>query len=101
MTGTGTTREHQARFVGVDLQDSEDTRAIVDALEADNRDLTIRRIPGLVKVTSPTDLVIRQQSVEERLGRPWETGEFQLSIVSYVGNIVKWEDDEIVIRWEH
>ena len=89
------------RLVGVDLQDSEDTRALVDAIEDDNPDVTLRRMPGLVKLQTPGQLVIRRQTVEQRMGRPWETHEFQLSIVSYVGNIDVWDDDEIVIKWEH
>jgi len=50
---------------------------------------------------SPGQLVISREAVEQRLGRPWETHEFQLNIVSYVGNISEWDDDEIVIKWEH
>jgi phenol/toluene 2-monooxygenase (NADH) P2/A2 len=45
--------------------------------------------------------VIRRDSVQERLGRDWETHEFQLNIVSYFGNIAEWDDDKIVIKWEH
>jgi phenol hydroxylase P2 protein len=89
------------RQVGVDLQDSEDTRALVEAIEDVNPDVTLRRMPGLVKLQTPGQLVIRREAVEQRLGRPWETHEFQLSIVSYVGNISEWDDDEIVIKWEH
>jgi phenol hydroxylase P2 protein len=58
-------------------------------------------MPGMVKITTPKELRIRRESVEERIGREWETHEFQLNIISYVGNIVKWDDDEICIRWEH
>jgi phenol/toluene 2-monooxygenase (NADH) P2/A2 len=91
----------KVRLVGVDLQDSEDTRALVDAIEDDNPDVTLRRMPGLVKLQTPGQLVIRRESVEQRMGRPWETHEFQLSIVSYSGNIDVWDDDEIVIKWQH
>ena len=91
----------KVRLVGVDLQDSEDTRALIEAIEDDNPDVNLRRMPGLVKLQSPGQLVIRRESVEQRLGREWETHEFQLSIVSYVGNIDVWDDDEIVIKWEH
>ncbi len=93
--------EPKVRQVGVDLQDSEDTRALVDAIEEDNPDVTLRRMPGLVKLQTPGSLVIRRETVEQRLGRPWETHEFQLSIVSYVGNIDVWDDDEIIIKWQH
>jgi phenol/toluene 2-monooxygenase (NADH) P2/A2 len=96
MTAAGKTR-----LVGVDLQDTEETRALVEAIEADNPDATLRHMPGLVKIQTPGQLVIHRETVEERMGREWETHEFQMSIVSYSGNIAEWDDDRIVIKWEH
>jgi phenol hydroxylase P2 protein len=95
------TTEAKTRWVGVDLQDSDDTRMLVEAMDQDNKDLTIRQMPGLVKVQSTTELVIKRETVEEKMGRPWETHEFQMNIVSYAGNISEWDDDRIVIKWEH
>ena len=40
----------RVRQVGVDLQDSEENRALVDAIEEDNPDANITRMPGLVKI---------------------------------------------------
>ena len=37
--------------------------------------------------------------VEERLGRDWETHEFQMAIITLAGNITEWDDDEIVLAW--
>lgn len=93
--------ETRVRLCGVDLQETESTRALVEAIEADNDDITVRHVPGLVKIQSPKPLVIKRESVEARLGRPWETHEFQLAIVSYAGHIAEWDDDEIVIKWQH
>jgi phenol hydroxylase P2 protein len=98
-TAQGTARP--VRTVGVDLQESEDTRALVEAIEAVNETLVVIRLPGLVKIQAPGRLVITRESVEERLGRTWETHEFQLAIVSYSGHIAEWDDDEIVIAWDH
>jgi phenol hydroxylase P2 protein len=91
----------KVREVGVDLQDSEDPRALVEAIEDDNPDVNLRRMPGLVKLTTVGQLVIRRETVEARMGREWETHEFQMSIVSYSGNIAEWDDDQIIIKWEH
>ena len=41
--------ETRVRRVGVDLQDSEDTRLLVEAMEADNPGVTVSQIPGIVK----------------------------------------------------
>lgn len=89
------------RFVSVDLQETEDNRALISAIEADNEDLVVQHFPGLVKLQSPTQIVIKRESVEERLGREWETHAFQMAIVTLAGNITEWDEDEIVIAWEH
>lgn len=96
-----TTPAKKIRDVGVDLQESEENRAIIEAIEADNADCTVRHMPGLVRITVPGRLVINRASVQRRLGRDWETHEFQLAIVSYFGHIAEWDDDEIVIQWDH
>ena len=89
------------RQVGIDIQESEDNRALIEAIKTDNPDLTIRHMPGLVKLQSAGQIVINRQTVEEKLGRDWETGEFQLAIVSYAGNFAEWDDDQIIVKWEH
>jgi phenol hydroxylase P2 protein len=89
------------RQVGVEIQESEENRALIEAIEADNADLTIRHLPGLVKLQAPGQIVINRETVEAKLGREWETGEFQLAIVSYAGNFSEWDDDQIVVSWEH
>jgi phenol/toluene 2-monooxygenase (NADH) P2/A2 len=91
----------EPRPVGVDLQENEENRALVEAIEADNDDLNIRHMPGMIRLTKNGRLVINQASVEQRLGRPWETHEFQMAIISYFGEFVEWDDDQIVIAWKH
>jgi phenol/toluene 2-monooxygenase (NADH) P2/A2 len=98
MTETPATR---VRNVGVDVQDTDDTRPIVEAIERDNPEVVIRRMPGMVKLVVPREMVIQRTTVEEILGREWDTNEFQLSIISLVGNISEWDEDEIRIKWEH
>lgn len=90
-----------ARNVGVDLQENEENRLVVQAIEEDNPNATVRHLPGLVKIQVPRRLVIRRETVEKLLGREWETHEFQMAIVSYYGNIQEWDDDGIVIEWRH
>lgn len=87
------------RKVAVDLQETEQNRAVIEAIEADNEELTIAHFPGVVKLSAPGRLEVNRESVEERLGREWETHEFQMSIVSLAGNISKWDEDQIVISW--
>ena len=95
------TQTTAVRDVGVDLQETEDNRAVMEAIEADNPDCSVKHFPGLVRISSPGRLTINRESVEQRLGREWETHEFQLAIISYFGHIKEWDDDEIVIAWDH
>jgi phenol hydroxylase P2 protein len=89
------------RQVGIDIQESEENRGLIDAIKADNPELTIRHMPGLVKVQAPGEIVINRATVEQKLGRDCETGEFHLAIVSYAGNFSEWTDDQIIVKWEH
>jgi phenol hydroxylase P2 protein len=91
----------RVRQVGVDLQDTEDNRGLIEAIERDNPDATMRRMPGMVKIQTHPQLTVRRSTVEEILGRPWDTNEFQLAIISISGNVAEWDEDEILIRWEH
>lgn len=96
------TASPKIRKVGVDLQDSsEDTLHLVDSIVADNTGAEVSRMPGLVRVQAPAVMTLRRETVEQHLGRDWETHEFQMSIVSYFGHISEWDDDEIVIKWDH
>ena len=93
--------EHKTRTVGIDLQDSEESRALVDAIEEDNPDARSPGCPVWCRSSRPRELVIRRETVEQHMGREWETHELQVHIVSYSGNIAEWDDDEIVIKWEN
>ncbi|MDO5629806.1 MAG: MmoB/DmpM family protein [Mobilicoccus sp.] len=87
--------------MSVDLQESEENRSLIEAITSFNEDSTVLHMPGMVRISSPTQLVIDRDEVEDRLGRDWETHEFQMAIVSLSGNITEWDDDEIVIAWSH
>jgi phenol hydroxylase P2 protein len=100
-TPTTSPTDRPVRDVGIDIQDSEENRSLIEAIEADNEDCKVLHTPGLVRITAPGRLVINRDTVEARLGREWETHEFQLAIVSYFGHIAEWDDDQIIIRWNH
>jgi len=100
-TATSGATPSAVRQVGVDIHESETNRAVVEAIEADNADCAVQHLPGLVRITAPGRLVVNRVTVEDRLGREWETHEFQMAIVSYFGHIKEWDDDEIVIAWDH
>ncbi len=86
-------------LVSVDLQETEENRGLINAIEADNPDLVINHFPGVIKLQAPGRLLISRESVEAQLGRTWETHEFQMAIITLSGNVSEWDEDRIVISW--
>ena len=84
--------------VSLTLQNNDDARPIIDAVEADNPNATINRMPSLVIIEVPEKLVVNQSSVEERLGRPWDVQELHLSLVSLSGEVDE-EDEYFILQW--
>lgn len=84
--------------VFIALQTSETARAIVQAIVADNAEATVTDYPAMVKIDSPGRLVIRRESVEDLIGRPWDLQEIHLSLISLSGSIEE-TDDEFIIHW--
>lgn len=93
-------RERRARVASVDMQDNEENRGIIEAIEENNEDANVIKMPGVVKIQVPGDLVIKREHVEAKIGREWDTQEFQLAIVSMSGNVKEWDEDEIIIGWK-
>jgi phenol hydroxylase P2 protein len=84
--------------VFIALQATEMSRSIVDAIVADNPLASVTEYPAMVKIDVPGRLVIRRESVEERLGRSWDLQELHLNLISLSGNIDE-TDDEFSLQW--
>jgi len=88
-----------ARNVSIVLQDNADALPIIEAIKSDNPDAEIQNMPSLVRIEAPGKLVIKRDSVSERIGRDWDVQEIQLSMVTLSGNIDE-DDDQFVISWQ-
>jgi len=84
--------------VFIAFQTNDDTRAIVDAIVEDNAQATVARMPAMVKIDAPGRLVVRRESIEERLGREFDLRELHLNLISLSGNIEE-SEDEFVLHW--
>jgi len=82
------------------LQTNDETRPIIEAIEADNPHAVVHRFPAMVKIDAPGRLVLRRQTVEEITGVAWELQSFHVNLVSLSGNIDETED-ELVLAWKH
>ena len=87
-----------ARTVSITLQNNDDARPIIEAIEQDNPDATVNIYPAMVKIDCDGRLIVKQETVEELLGRDWDVQELHLSIVSIAGNVDE-EDDYFELSW--
>jgi phenol hydroxylase P2 protein len=82
----------------ITLLQNDDARPIIDAILTDNEDVRVVNMPGVVKLDRNGPIVVNRASVEERIGRPWDLQELQLSLVSITGYLDE-DDDHFIIKW--
>jgi phenol/toluene 2-monooxygenase (NADH) P2/A2 len=87
-----------ADAVFIAFQTNDDTRPIIEAIGEDNPKAVINRMPAMVKIDCPGRLVVRRESIEQRIGRPFDLRELQVNLISLSGNIDE-SDDEFVLHW--
>lgn len=84
--------------VFIALQTNEDTRPIIDAIVMDNPLATVHREPAMVKIDAPNRMVIRQQTIEEQIGRSFDLQELQINLITLSGNVDE-TDDTLTLSW--
>ena len=84
--------------VSISIQNTQDGFAIVEAKLADNPEATSNPLPAMTKVDCPGRLVIRAESVSERLGREWDPQEIHLSVISLSGAVDE-DDGSLILFW--
>lgn len=80
-------------MVYIALQNNEDARPIIEAIEQDNPHAQVNHFPAMVKIDAAGRLEVRRSSVEELIGRNWDPQEIHLHLVSISGNVD--EDDDL------
>ena len=81
------------------LQLTDDSRAIVEALLADNPHATLEEQPAMVKINADGRLVVRRETIEELIGRDYDLQELQVNMITMSGNLDQ-TDDEIILFWK-
>ena len=84
--------------VFIALQANNDTMPIVEAILADNPLAVSHEYPAMVKIDAPGRLVVKRESVEERLGRQFDLRELQINLISLSGSLDETED-EFILQW--
>jgi len=84
--------------VFIAFQNNSEAQPIIEAILEDNPDAVANESPGMVKIDCPGRLVVRRETVEEKVGRDFDLQEMHINLVSLGGNVDE-DDDEFVIAW--
>lgn len=85
--------------VFIALQANEETRPIIEAIEADNPAASVSRQPAMVRIEAPGHLVIRKETIEENLGRPFDLQEIHINLITLSGHVDE-DDDTLTLHWD-
>ncbi|WP_416401303.1 MmoB/DmpM family protein [Alicycliphilus denitrificans] len=84
--------------VFIAFQKSEESRAIVNAILADNPDAIVNEQPAMVKIDVPHRLVVRKSTIEAEIGRDFDLQEMHVHLITMSGNVDE-TDDEFTLAW--
>ncbi|MDP3538005.1 MULTISPECIES: MmoB/DmpM family protein [Azonexaceae] len=80
------------------FQKNDDSRCIVEAILEDNPGAMVVDQPSMVKIDVPNRLVIKRETVEEKMGRSFDLQELQLHLITISGHLDE-TDDEFTLSW--
>ena len=86
--------------VFIAFQHNEESRAVVDAIVADNPAAVVVHSPGIVKIDAPNRLTIRRNTIESQTGRPYDLQQLHVTLVTLTGHIDE-DDDQFTLSWKH
>ena len=85
--------------VFIALQANEETRPIVEAIEADNPHAVVNREPAMIRIEAPGRMVIRRETIEENMGRPFDLQEIHINLITLSGHVDE-DDDTLTLSWD-
>ena len=80
------------------LQDIDEARPIVEAVERDNPGVTVEHQPAMIRLTAEDRLVVNRETVSEISGGDWDPQDIQLVLISFGGNLDE-DEDHFTIYW--
>ena len=94
MSDTTTAEAYRNNRVGPVLRASPLTAAVIEAAEEDNPDKTIRLDDKVayVRIDCEGELILRRETLERALGRPFRMSELEVELGSFAGRIETTED---------
>jgi phenol hydroxylase P2 protein len=84
--------------VYIALQDNDESRYIIEAIEEDNPDATVIHHPAMIRIENENSLIVKRETVEEKMGRDWNVQELHLNLITLGGNVDE-DDDQLRLSW--
>ena len=84
--------------VFIALQDNEESHYIVEAIEEDNSDCTVIYQPAMIRIEKEGHMVIKRETVEEKMGRDCEVQALHVNLITLGGNVDE-DDDQLTLTW--
>ncbi|MCP4596340.1 MmoB/DmpM family protein [Neptuniibacter sp.] len=84
--------------VYIALQDNDESRYIVEAIEEDNPDATVIHMPAMIRIEKEGRLTVNRETVEEKMGRDWDVQELHVNLITLGGNVEE-DDDSLSLHW--
>ncbi|SEI59627.1 phenol hydroxylase P2 protein [Allopseudospirillum japonicum] len=84
--------------VYIALQDNDESRYLVEAIQADNPTAEILYMPAMIRIEAQNFLVVKRASVEEVMGRDWDVQEIHLNLITLGGNVDE-DDEQLTLTW--
>lgn len=85
--------------VYIALQDNDESRYIIEAIEESNPDATVIHMPAMIRIENEGKLVVEREVVEEKMGRDWDVQEIHINLITLGGNVDE-DDDRLTLEWK-
>ncbi len=86
--------------VFIAFQTNETSRGIVEAIVEDNPAAVVQEQPAMVKVDVADSMTIQRETIEEKLGRPFDLQELHVHLITLSGHIDE-SDDAFNLSWKN
>ena len=84
--------------VFISFQNNDEARPIIEAIIEDNPLAVVSELPAMIKIDVPKRLVVKRETIEQKIGRPFDLQSMHINLISLSGNIEE-SEDEFILAW--
>ncbi len=83
-------------MVGPVVRAGDVAQAVAEAAEEDNpgKDIKVEDRVAYLRIQTPNEMILKRETIEEMLGRPFRMNELEINLSSFAGQI-EMQDDQV------